>query len=401
MALNSARREAPPAALEGIRVLDFSQMMLGPFATQMLADLGADVIKVERPGTGEWERGLRVAGELVDGESAAFLAMNRNKRSIALDLKNPSAREALLRLARTCDVVVENFRPGVMDRLGLGYEDFKAMRADIIYCSGSGWGQRSEAAKAKRPGQDLLIQAATGLALNTGVAGGPPIAAGTSMADATGALTLANGILAALLARARHGVGQRVEVDLFHSTIAILCQEMSAMTNQPMQVARSEAGIAQPWLSAPFGFYQARDGWLALAMGDIGLVAEVFGAPDIAQMDPWHDRDRIKRRLDELTPARDVEDWVDRLLAAGLWAAPVQTMQEARDAMSAEDSPMLVHLQTARGRAIELVGCPITLSETPWRQRLRPPAVGEHTGEVLSEVLNADELLGLQEVSVL
>ncbi len=132
-----------PAALDGIRVLDFTQMMLGPFATQMLADLSADVIKVERPAVGEWERGLEFAGGLFDGDSAAFVAMNRNKRSVALDLKADGAREALLRLGATCDVVVENFRPGVMDRLGLGYDDFRTARSDIIFCSGSGWGQRT------------------------------------------------------------------------------------------------------------------------------------------------------------------------------------------------------------------------------------------------------------------
>src|ERR1035437_2793223 len=163
-----------PSALDGVRVLDFTQMMLGPFATQLLADLGADVIKVERPEVGEWERGLRFAGQLLGSDSAAFVAMNRNKRSVAIDLKATGACDALLRLGATCDVVVENFRPGVMDRLGLGYADFRAVRPDIIYCSGSGWGQRTKYAQMNRPGQDLLVQAATGLAFNTGTAEDPP-----------------------------------------------------------------------------------------------------------------------------------------------------------------------------------------------------------------------------------
>ncbi|MDQ1512249.1 MAG: hypothetical protein QOC59_91 [Microbacteriaceae bacterium] len=398
---DSTAPNSTPLALEGIRVLDFSQMMLGPFATQMLADLGADVIKVERPRTGEWERGLEFAGELLDGESAAFLAMNRNKRSIALDLKGPGARDALLRLAATCDVVVENFRPGVMDRLGLGYEDFKAVRADIIYCSGSGWGQDTPAARANRPGQDLLIQAATGLAANTGAAGDPPIAAGTSICDATGALTLANGVLAALLARVRHGIGQRVEVDLFSATLAILCQEWSAMVNQGIEVGRSRAGIAQPWLSAPFGFYRASDGWFALSMGDLGAVARVFEAPGVAELDAWHDRDAIKERLDELSPSRTVDEWLDRLLAAGLWVAPVRTMQQAREQLQAEGSPLLVRVERADGSELELIGCPITLSETPWQQRRRPPAVGEHNEEVLREVLSESELRELAEAGAL
>ena len=390
-----------PGALDGIRVLDFTQMMLGPFATQVLADLGADVIKVERPQVGEWERGLEFAGRLIGTDSAAFVAMNRNKRSVAIDLKGKGARDALLRLAATCDVVVENFRPGVMERLGLGYEDFRAVRPDIIYCSGSGWGQRTKYAQENRPGQDLLIQAATGLALNTGAAGDPPTAAGTSICDATGALTLANGILAALLARYRHGVGQRVEVDLFHATMAILTQEISAMVNLGLDFSRSEAGIAQPWLSAPFGIYRTADGWIAIAMGSLSAVAEVFDAPDVAAMDSWTDRDAIKRRLDALTPARPTEGWLQPLLAAGLWAAPVRTMKEAAEELAADGSPLIVDVEHTSGRPLQLVGCPITLSETPWRQRLRPPAVGEHTREVLTEVLSEEALRDLEEAGAL
>jgi crotonobetainyl-CoA:carnitine CoA-transferase CaiB-like acyl-CoA transferase len=393
MTTTDERRAAEtPAALEGIRVLDFTQMMLGPFATQVLADLGADVIKVERPVVGEWERGLTFAGQLIEGDSAAFVAMNRNKRSIAVDLKSASAREALLRLAATCDVVVENFRPGVMERLGLGYEDFRRVRPDIIYCSGSGWGQRTKYARMNRPGQDLLIQAATGLAFNTGSADDPPVAAGTSICDATAALTLSNGILAALLARARHGIGQRVEVDLFHATMAILTQEISAMVNHGIEFTRSQAGIAQPWLAAPFGMYRTSDGWIALAMGELSAVADVFDDPAIADLDPWADRDSIKRRLDELTPHRSTEEWLAALLAAGLWAAPVRTMKEAAEELAADGSPMIVEVEHTSGRRLQLVGCPITLSETPWRQRLRPPAVGEHTDEILGEVLDAAAL---------
>ncbi|WP_410791845.1 CaiB/BaiF CoA transferase family protein [Kribbella sp. C-35] len=392
-------RQPTPSALEGIRVLDFTQMMLGPFATQLLGDLGADVIKVERPGTGEWERGLTYAGELLAGDSAAFVAMNRNKRSVALDLKAPAARDALLRLAATCDVVVENFRPGVMDRLGLGYDDFRAVRDDIIYCSGSGWGQDTKYARENRPGQDLLIQAATGLAFNTGTAGDPPTAAGTSLCDATGALTLANGILAALLARERFGIGQRVEVDLYHATMAILTQEISAMVNHDLEFPRSEAGIAQPWLSAPFGIYRTIDGWLAVAMGPLDVIADVFADPELAELDPWLDRDTAKRRIDELAAQRKSTELLDALLDAGFWAAPVRTMKEAYEELVADGSPLLVDVMHASGTPLQLIGCPITLSETPWRQRLRPPAVGEHNDEILAEVLSADELHALREVS--
>jgi crotonobetainyl-CoA:carnitine CoA-transferase CaiB-like acyl-CoA transferase len=384
-----------PGALDGIRVLDFSQMMLGPYATQLLGDLGADVIKVERPAAGEWERGLEMMGQLLAGESAAFLAMNRNKRSVAVDLKDPTVRDALLKLGAGCDVVVENFRPGVMARLGLGYQDFRAVRPDIVYCSGSGWGQDTAAARENRPGQDLLIQAASGLASNTGRAGDPPTFAGTSMVDASTSLTLAAGILAALVARERQGIGQWVQVDLFSTAIALQCQEISAIVNQRSDVERSPAGIASPWLSAPAGMYRTADGWLALAMAPLARVAEVVGDPEIADLDPWADRDLVKRRLDRALAARTTEEWLALLLPAGLWAAKARTVREAVDELRATGSRLVATVEHPTAGPIELIGCPITLTETPWQLRLPPPVVGEHTAEVLGEVLGPEELAAL------
>jgi crotonobetainyl-CoA:carnitine CoA-transferase CaiB-like acyl-CoA transferase len=381
-----------PGALEGIRVLDFTQMMLGPYATQMLGDMGADVIKVERPATGDWERGLEMMGELIAGESAAFLAMNRNKRSVALDLKDPLARDALLKLGTTCDVVVENFRPGVLGRLGLGYRDFRDMRPDIVYCSGSGWGQDTPAARQRRPGQDLLIQAASGLAQHTGTAGGPPTFAGTSIVDASTSLTLVAGILAALLARERRGIGQWVQVDLFSTAISLQCQEISAIVNQRTAVQRSAAGIASPWLSAPCGMYRTADGWLAVAMAPLEPIAELVGDPELAGLDAWVDRDEAKRRLDARFPARTTRQWLAALLPAGVWAAEARTAAEAVAELRAEGSPLIFTVEHPRAGDVELVGCPITFTGTQWSVRRRPPLVGEHTAEVLAEVLDPADL---------
>ncbi|MBF8191051.1 CoA transferase [Nonomuraea sp. K274] len=388
-----------PEALEGIRILDFTQMMLGPYGTQLLADLGADVIKVERIG-GEWERGLPMMGDLVAGDSAAFLAMNRNKRSIAVDLKAPAVREALLKLAGTCDVVVENFRPGVLDRLGLGYEDFKAVKPDIVYCSGSGWGQDTVFAKQHRPGQDLLIQAMSGLAAAGGRAGDPPTPAGTSIVDASTALCLANGILAALLARARHGMGQRVEVDLYSTAISLQCQEISAMVNQGQDWERSRAGIGQAWLSAPFGVYRAADGWLALAMAPVDRVAALLGADGLDSLDPWADRDEIKERLEPITATKPVAELIDLLLPQGIWCAPVRSTREAVDELREQGHDLIVEVEHPRAGRLELIGCPVRLSETPWRLRHAPPVAGEHTDEVLGEVLSAGEIAALRREKV-
>lgn len=378
-------------ALDGIRVLDFTQMMFGPFGTQLLADLGADVIKIERP-EGEWERSLAMMGDYVGGESAAFLAMNRNKRSVALDLKDAKARDALLAIAASCDVIVENFRPGVMDRLGLGYEDFKKVKHDVIYCSGSGWGQDTPFARENRPGQDLLIQAMSGLAAATGRRNDPPTPAGSAIVDHAAALTLANGIMAAIIARNTHGVGQRVEVDLYSTAIAMQCQEISTFVNQGSEYERSAGGIGAAWLSAPFGTYEASDGWLAVAMAPLEAVSEAVGEPSIAHFDAWTERDHAREALAGVLRTQPVAYWLDRLLPAGVWAARVRTTKEAVDELREQGSDLLVTVDGPNGAPIELVGCSIRLSETPWRQRLAPPRVGEHTAEILGEVLTPRQI---------
>lgn len=378
-------------ALEGIRVLDFTQMMLGPFATQMLADLGADVIKVERS-DGEWERSLPMMGDYVAGESAAFLAMNRNKRSVAVDLKSPAVRDALLKLGATCDVIVENFRPGVMQRLGLGYDDFKRQRPDIIFCSGTGWGSQSPFATQNRPGQDLLIQAMSGIAASTGRRDDAPTPAGTAIIDHATALTLVSGILAAIIARSRHGIGQVVEVDLYSTAIAMQCQEISAFVNQGEIYTRSAAGVAQAWLSAPYGLYPAADGWIAIAMAPMDALARTLELPGLLSYDPWLERDEAKRLIETRTGAWGADDLVARLLENGLWAAKVRDTREAIDELRSLGSDMLVECDGPDGGQVELVGSPLRLSATPWRQRLSPPRVGEHTLEVFAEVLSSEQL---------
>lgn len=391
-----------PGPLAGIRILDFTQMMLGPFATQLLGDLGADVIKVERPGTGEWERHLNMMGELLEEDSAAFLAMNRNKRSITVDMKNPEGVDLLLQLGETCDVVVENFRPGVMGRLGLGYEDFQQRKPDIIYCSGSGWGQDTLSAKENRPGQDLLIQAMSGIAYNNGRADDPPIPTGNSLCDASAAQSLALGILSALLVRERRGIGQRVEVDLFSTTMAIQCQEISAMVNrkEEHQPERSTAGIGQPWIDAPFGIYETKDGYLALSMTPLDKLGELLDDPDLAEFHPWSDREAIKERLDKVFPNKTTEEWLEHLRPADVWVTPVRTNLDAVHELREENSPLIFTVDHPRAGKLELIGCPITLSETPWSCRHPPPLVGEHTSDVLQEVFDEDEVQRLFDAGV-
>jgi crotonobetainyl-CoA:carnitine CoA-transferase CaiB-like acyl-CoA transferase len=226
-------------ALDGVRVLDFSQMMMGPWGTQFLGDMGADVIKIERPKVGEWERSLTMMGQLLGGESACFYAMNRNKKSVTVNLKDPRGKEIIYKLAATCDLVVENYRPGVLERLGLGYEDLKAVNPGIVYVSGSGYG--ADGPYRERPGQDLLIQSLSGIASNGGRYDDPPTPAGTSIVDASTALLLAFSAVTGLFHKYRTGQGQHINVSLFNTAIALQCQELAAFMNQPQRWERSKS----------------------------------------------------------------------------------------------------------------------------------------------------------------
>lgn len=385
------------AALEGIRILDFTQMMLGPLCTQTLADMGADVLKIERPGKGEWMRSMPMIGEFVGGESAAFLSFNRNKRSVAVDLKSPAGREALLDLAKQCDVVVENFRTGVMDRLGLGYEDFKAANDQIVYASGSGWGVGSRMAAKGMPGQDLLIQAQSGVMFNTGRRDDPPTACGTPISDFAASQALAIGILGALMARDRHGVGQKVETDLYSATLNLMGQENFAILNQHVKLKRSEAGVASCWNDAPYGPHPTSDGWVAIAMCPLEKLAGILQDPELAAMDPWNARDETKLRIDQSTRKLSTAALMALFEEADVWAAPIRDSDAAmREAVELEPS-RLVEMNHPKAGKIHAVANPITLSETPIAVTRAPPQVGEHTNEVLSGLLGADRVVTLRE----
>ncbi len=373
-------------ALNGVHVLDFSQMMLGPWGTQFLGDYGADVIKVERPGVGEWERGLRAMGRLVrDGNSAFFHAMNRNKRSIAVDLKSPEGIAVILDLIPKIDVVVENYRPGVMDRLGLGYETLSAINPALVYASGSGYGAAGP--YASRPGQDLIIQAISGLAANTGRRDDLPVPLGSAIVDASTALMLALHVMIALHYRTVSGKGQKVEVNLFNTAIAVQCQELSAFMNLGARWQRSESGIAQAWLAAPYGIYPTQDGHVAIAMASLARLGELLDLPELAQYEDPHaafeNRDLVKSLLEKKTAQMKRQDLLDRLLAADIWCGPVQDFEELVKDPQAAWNDMFVDVEHPDAGTLRLVGYPGRLSATPASVRYPPPRVGEHTEEVL------------------
>ena len=373
-------------ALDGVRVLDFTQMMMGPWATQFLGDLGADVIKIERPGAGEWERGLRAMGKLLDGQSPFFLAMNRNKKSLTLNLKDPRARDVVLRLAEGADLVVENFRPGVMDRLGIGYEGLRAVNPSIVYVSGSGFGQ--DGPYVGRPGQDLLIQAMSGLAAYGGRRDDPPTPSGSSIVDASTGLLLAFGAMVGLVHKLRTGRGQRIDVDLFSTAVALQCQEIAAFLNMEGRFDRSEAGIGGAWLSAPFGIYRTADGHLALAMGSLSVLGDLIGEPELASYDDparaYDERDVVYRMVQARLVERPTADWVDLLATRDYWCAPVRTFADLVDDPQVAHNGLLTTVPHPAGGEVTVVATPIRFSETPGAIRSGPPAVGQHTDEVLA-----------------
>jgi len=375
-------------ALDGIRVLDFTQMMMGPWATQFLGDLGAEVIKVERPGVGEWERGLRAMGELLDGQSPFFLAMNRNKKSLTLNMKHPRSREIVLELAKTCQLVTENFRPGVMDRLGIGFEDLRKVNPSIVYVAGSGYGP--DGPYVHRPGQDLLVQSLSGLAAYGGRRRDPPTPSGSSIVDASTALLLAFSAMVGLFHRERTGRGQRIDVSLFGTAVALQCQEIAAFLNLRRPFDRSEAGIGGAWLSAPFGIYRTADGHMALAMGSLVVLGEVIDAPELAAFDSperaWEDRDEAYRIVAARLVERPTAEWLERLATRDYWCAPVQTFEDLVEDPQVAHNEILATVQHPAGGDVRVVGMPMRFSETPGTIRIGPPAVGQHTDEVLASI---------------
>ena len=385
-----------PPALAGVRILDFTQMMLGPLCTQTLADLGADVVKVERPGSGDWMRQMPMFGEYVGKDSSAFHSFNRNKRSIAVDLKHKEGRRLLLEISAEFDVVAENFRSGVMDRLGLGYSDFKSVNADIIYASGSGWGKNTGLSRDNWPGQDLLIQAMSGVMCNTGRASDQPTPCGTPIADFAASQSMVAGILTALIARDRQGVGQQVEVDLFSSTLNAMAQENFAVLNQNAKFRRSEAGIATPWNDAPYGPHPTSDGFVAIAMSPLDKLAQLFEDPELARFDSFADRDQIKLRIDRHTKPLTTDALLRLLRGADLWCAPVRNSHEAMRFLEETEPGLLVEMNHAEAGGIKAIACPIRLSETPVCRADAPPRVGEHTEPVLQALVGPERLSQLQ-----
>ena len=381
-------------ALQDVTILDFSHLLQGPFATQLLGDLGANVIKVERPGQGDLFRTMTFNNQWVGGsESPNFLAWNRNKRSLAVDLKAPEAQAILFRIAKDADVVIQNFRPGVMRKLGFGYEHFRAVNPRIIYCSGSGYGE--DGPYATRPGQDMLIQGLTGLAAATGRGDGPPVPVGAGFADQIGAMNMVYAILASLYWRERSGRGQEIKVDLMSGLLAHQAQEMLAAMNFGRDFTRPNSGIGHPGMEAPFGVYPTQDGWVTIAMSPFPKLVGVLGDESLfAYNDPkslYDRRDEIWERIAALTKAWTTADLMAAMLAVDIWCGEVKTHLQVRDDPQVRHMGAITAYEHPRAGRVEVVAPAVTLSETPAAITRPAPLVGQHTEEILREAGFSEE----------
>jgi crotonobetainyl-CoA:carnitine CoA-transferase CaiB-like acyl-CoA transferase len=377
--------------LEGVRVVDLSQVMAGPFCTMLLGDLGADVIKVEPP-DGDLSRGMGGRRLQMTGkDKAPFLALNRNKRSVVLDLKEPEGRDRLTNLLREADVMVESFRPGVADRLGIGYAHVSAVNPRLVYASISGFGQSGP--WADRPGFDLIAQAMSGVMSVTGSAEAEPVKCGVPISDLAAGLYAVVGIQAALLARARLGKGQRVETSLFEAALGLSVWEATeywATGEAPQPMGSSHR------LSAPYQAFRAHDGFLtiaALTTSHWERLCNVLDKPGLAT-DPLYatnaDRlanlETLSAEIERALASDSVDGWVGRLLAQGIPCGPILNYAQVFAAPHTAARDMVEVIEHPVEGPVSTLGIPVKLGVTPGTIRRAPPLLGQHTESVLAAV---------------
>ncbi|WNO52398.1 CaiB/BaiF CoA transferase family protein [Stakelama saccharophila] len=372
--------------LSGYRVLDCSIAMAGPFAAQRLGDLGADVVKVE-PVTGEWQRDRAAGGATGKQINSSFLSLNRNKRSLAVDLKSDDGKAVLLELVKTADVFLQNYRPGVAKRLGVDYATLKTINPKLIYISMSGYGE--DGPYARLPGQDLLLQAMSGAMLSTGRAGDPPQPAGQYLADAVTAYSAFEGALAALLHRERTGEGQLVEVNMLDAVITIQMQELSVFTQGLKPQTRSAEPHAHCYIRAPYGVFATKDGYLALAFANLATLGELIDEPAFAAMDDerdsWTHRDEIFARTRARLTDKTTGEWLELFRAHDIWAGPVYGYDDVvADPQVAHNGTFVEYDHPTEGR-VKAPGFPIRFAATPSAVTRGAPLVGEHSREILVE----------------
>jgi crotonobetainyl-CoA:carnitine CoA-transferase CaiB-like acyl-CoA transferase len=378
--------------LEGLLVLEFAQYMAGPWCGLRLADMGARVIKVERPGTGEAGRSLATKNMFVDGDSLVFHTANRAKDSFAANLKDPDDLESVKKLIAVADVMTHNFRPGVMEKIGLDYDTARALNPRIIYGTVTGYGTAGP--WAAKPGQDLLAQSVSGLPYLTGRASDPPVPFGLAAADGICGNHLAQGILAALVRRGRTGQGAHVEVSLLESVLDLQFEGLTTYLNDGGRLPqRSEQNGGHPWQGAPYGVYRTLDGNLALAMGVLADLGTALGLPELARFqgsnDAFKHGDEIRRLIGEHVQSKTSQHWLDRLEAVGIWCAPVMDYAELRQEPGYQALEIEQTVTRDGASPVRTLRSPIRID----RERLfspdAAPRVGRDNKRIREEIIDA------------
>ena len=389
--------------LDGVLIADFTQLAQGPFATMILGDMGAEIVKIEPPG-GDWMRNFALSGIYAGGETVSYLSFNRNKRSIGIDLKSKEGLELVRKLCDKADVVIENFRPGVMKRLGIDYESLKKTNPDIILVSSSGYG--SSGPYVTRPGQDLLAQAITGFPTVIGRKEDPPTPIAAGIADLTAGFHIVYATLAALISRNKTGQGQSVEVNLMNSILVTQTDQFTAYLQNGIQPERSSAGIANPWTGAPYGIYKCSDGWIAIAMNPLKEIGEILGIEEFKALDTKNEisrRDEFKIIIEAKTQKWKVDDLLHKMLEKDLWCAPLQDYAAVIKDPQVLHNEMVVSIPHPTAGTLKTLGIPVKFNGTPSKIRKHPPLFSEHADELAKEYfgLSASEISDLYERGII
>jgi crotonobetainyl-CoA:carnitine CoA-transferase CaiB-like acyl-CoA transferase len=378
--------------LSGYVVLDCTIAMAGPFAAQRLGDLGADVIKIEPP-EGEWQRRMAAGGEGSTKINASFLSLNRNKRSLAVNLKDPAGREIVHNLARTADVFLQNYRLGVAERLGVDFETLHKINPKLIYVSISGFG--SEGPYVNNPGQDLLLQALSGAMRSVGRASDPPSPSGNFLVDAATAYGAFEGAIAALLHRERTGEGQLVEVNMLDTAVALQMQELSVFTISGRPQERTAEPHAHVYIRAPYGVFSTRDSYIALAFPPLSKLARIFNEPRLAAMndevDCFEKRDLIHQIVAEHLKSKTTHEWLELMRKDDVWAGPVYGFADLVDDPQVKINGSFIEYDHHTEGRLKTPGFPIRFHRTPASVTRGAPHVGEHTSEIMRSAGYTDE----------
>jgi crotonobetainyl-CoA:carnitine CoA-transferase CaiB-like acyl-CoA transferase len=372
-----------------VRVLDLTRVLAGPFCSMILGDMGAEVIKIEEPGKGDDTRSWP---PFVGGEATYFMSVNRNKQSLTLNLKAEQGRAILQKLARKSDVVLENFRAGTMERLGLGYKTLAKLNPKLVYCSISGFGESGP--ESSRAGYDLVVQAESGIMDITGFEDGPPVKVGTSIADLVAGMSAAHGITLALLARHRTKRGQKVEISMQDAMSALLTYQAGIYFGTGTRPGRR--GNKHPSI-VPYEVFKASDAYLTLGVANDSLWERCCVAmerPDLIK-DPRfatvatrvQNRETLVPLLNEILGGRSAHDWMKRFEAAGVPAGRIRTVAEVCESEHLKARGMIVTLPHPKAGALRVLGVPVRLHATPGKAVTAPPLLGEHTEKVLGRVL--------------